>query len=524
MVILKTLLDRGELASGHGRILLGMLIVQDLAVVVLIVLLPALATGGDTALYDLAWTLARAVAFIAATLFLGTRVVPRLMTRVERLRSAELFLLTAVALALGAATVSTVLGLSPALGAFMAGLMLSETEFDHRVVAEVVPMRNPFATLFFVSVGMLIDPAFIVENLLLVVGMALFIVLVKALTTAVAIVPFRLGSKTTVFTSQGMIQIGEFSYVLARAGRETGAVSDTLNNLVLTSSVLTIVLTPLAFRVAPRIGRALAHAPMIGALFAARAAGIEEEDALDGHAVVIGYGRVGRQVATGLRGIGLPMVVIEEDLQLVQELTAAGVPAIYGDASHATILAAAHSERARVIVVALPDAGATRVVVRETRRVNPTAPILARGAREEEDAVPSGRPARRRSSRPSRPVQCCSSKRPRGRSTSRSQTGRTSSVSQPPSARPRRLCVQASHRTTNTRATVGPARCRPEKYDEAIQRGQHRSLVPITDTPPGPHREGGGRGSAGGRPIPRGPTRPLHTSEQPARHGVPLPE
>ncbi|MBA2447181.1 MAG: cation:proton antiporter [Chloroflexi bacterium] len=387
MVILKTLLDRGELASGHGRILLGMLIVQDLAVVVLIVLLPALAAGGDTALYELAWTLARAVAFIAATLFLGTRVVPRLMTRVERLRSAELFLLTAVALALGAATVSTVLGLSPALGAFMAGLMLSETEFDHRVVAEVVPMRNPFATLFFVSVGMLIDPAFIVENLLLVVGMALFIVLVKALTTAVAIVPFRLGSNTTVFTSLGMIQIGEFSYVLARAGRETGAVSDTLNNLVLTSSVLTIVLTPLAFRVAPRIGRALAHAPMIGALFAARAAGIEEEDALDGHAVVIGYGRVGRQVATGLRGIGLPMVVIEEDLQLVQELTAAGVPAIYGDASHATILAAAHSERARVIVVALPDAGATRVVVRETRRVNPTAPILARGAREEEDAV-----------------------------------------------------------------------------------------------------------------------------------------
>jgi CPA2 family monovalent cation:H+ antiporter-2 len=385
MVILKTLLDRGEVASSHGRVLLGMLIVQDLAVVVLIVLLPKLAAGSGLAAQDLLLTFAKAVAFIGATIFLGARVVPKLMARVERLRSPELFLLTAVALALGAASTSALLGLSPALGAFMGGLMLTETEFDHRVVAEVVPMRNLFATLFFVSVGMLIDPGFIARNLPAVVGLALFIVVAKALATLAAILPFRVGGKTAVFTSLGMIQIGEFSYLLARAGRESGAITEMLNSLVLTSSVLTIVLTPPAFWVAPRVALLLGRLPLIGSLFAARPAVFAHEEALEGHAIVVGYGRVGRQVVSGLRAAGLPVVVIEEDMHLVQELRGEGVGAVYGDASHPTILAAAHPERARLIVVALPDSGATRVTVRNARRVQATVPILARISRTEDE-------------------------------------------------------------------------------------------------------------------------------------------
>jgi monovalent cation:H+ antiporter-2, CPA2 family len=247
MVILKTLIDRGEVTSRHGRVLLGMLIVQDLAVVLLIVVLPGLVSGSADALGGLGLTVVKAAAFIGATLFLGARVVPRLMTHVERLGSAELFLLTAAVLALGSAAISALLGLSPALGAFMGGLLLTESEFDHRVVAEVIPMRNLFATLFFVSVGMLIDPWFILNNLAAVAGLALIIMLAKALLTFVAIVPFRLGSKTAVFASLGMIQIGEFSYVLARTGQQVGAISETLNSLILTSSVITIIVTPMAF-------------------------------------------------------------------------------------------------------------------------------------------------------------------------------------------------------------------------------------------------------------------------------------
>jgi CPA2 family monovalent cation:H+ antiporter-2 len=296
-----------------------------------------------------------------------------------------------VALALGTATVSGLLGLSPALGAFMGGLMLTETEFDHRVVAEVVPMRNLFATLFFVSVGMLIDPGFIARNLMAVLGLAAFIMAAKVLLTTAAVLPFRLGGKTTVFVGLGMLQIGEFSYVLARAVREVGGISDALYGLILTSSLVTIVLTPAAFWVAPRVDLALARLPLLGTLFAARPAVLGEEERLTDHAVVVGYGRVGHQVVRGLREAGLPVVVVEEDLHLVQQLTAEGVPAIYGDASYRNVLDAAHPERARLVVVALPDAGATRVVVLNARRANPTAPILARAPRPEDE------PALRRS-------------------------------------------------------------------------------------------------------------------------------
>ena len=387
MVILKTLLDRGEVASGHGRVLLGMLIVQDLAVVVLIVLLPQLVGSAGAGIDDLALTLLKAVAFIATTLFLGIRVVPRLMERVERLRSAELFLLTAVALALGTATVSAALGLSPALGAFMGGLMLTETEFDHRVVAEVVPMRDLFATLFFVSVGMLIDPGFILRNLPAVVGLALFIVAAKALATLIAVLPFGLGGRTTVLTSLGMIQIGEFSYLLARTGREVDAITEHLNSLVLTSSVLTIVLTPAAFWLAPRASLLLSRAPLIGRAFSARPTVWAEEGALHDHAIVIGYGRVGRHVVNGLRDTGMRVAVVEQDLHLVQELRARGVPAIYGDASYPLVLGGIHPEHARLIAVALPDSGATHDVVLNCRRANPDVPILVRLPRERDEEL-----------------------------------------------------------------------------------------------------------------------------------------
>ncbi len=385
MVILKTLLDRGEVASNHGRVLLGMLIVQDLAVVILIVLLPQLAGDGGIALGQLALTVAKAVGFIAATLFLGARVVPRLMERVERLGSAELFLLTAVALALGTASLSAYLGLSPALGAFLGGLLLTETEFDHRVVAEVVPMRNLFATLFFVSVGMLIDPAFIVNNLPIVIGLALLIAFLKALITLLAVLPFRVGGRTAVFTSLGMIQIGEFSYLLAREGVEVGAVSATLNNLILTSSVLTIVLTPPAFALAPKLDRLLARLPAVGTVFAARPLVWGKETVLHDHVVVVGYGRVGRHLVDGLRRSGVPVAVIEQDLHLVQELISESVPAVYGDASHPSILAAGHPERARLVAVALPDSGATLAAVHNVRRANPDVPILARMPREDDE-------------------------------------------------------------------------------------------------------------------------------------------
>jgi CPA2 family monovalent cation:H+ antiporter-2 len=182
-----------------------------------------------------------------------------------------------------------------------------------------------------------------------------------------------------------MIQVGEFSYLLAREGMEVGAVSATLNNLILTSSVLTIVLTPPAFALAPKLDRLLARLPAVGTVFAVRPLVWGKETELHDHVVVVGYGRVGRHLVDGLRRNGVPVAVIEQDLHLVQELISEAVPAIYGDASHPSILAAGHPERARLVAVALPDSGATRAAVHNVRRANPDVPILARMPREDDE-------------------------------------------------------------------------------------------------------------------------------------------
>lgn len=385
MVILKNLMNRGEMTSNHGRLLLAMLIVQDLAVVVLILLLPQLASGTGNAVYGLLFVLLKAFLFISFTLLLGTRVVPHLMRRVEQLHSSELFLLAAVVLALGTASGSALLGLSPALGAFMAGLMLTETEFEHRVVAELVPMRDLFATLFFVSIGMLIDVGFMFHSLPAIIGLAVFIMSVKAVATSLALSPFKLGPKTTMFTGFGMVSIGEFNYVLAQAGRSSGAVPGELYNLVLSSSLLTIILTPAAFWVAPRAARSVSQLPLVGNWLAAPVHQENTPVEVERHAIVVGYGRVGRRMARGLRQVGLPVVVIEQDLNIVNELEAKGIPAIYGDASSENVLAAARPERARVVVIALPDFGATRAVAHRTRQANPDVTIVARAQRTEND-------------------------------------------------------------------------------------------------------------------------------------------
>jgi CPA2 family monovalent cation:H+ antiporter-2 len=370
MVILKTLMSRDEVDSSHGRLLLSMSIVQDLIAVILIVLLPQFTASNGIEPLQLLFLLVKAAAFITLSLTVGMRVVPRVLHYVAQLHSQELFLVTAAVLAFGAAMVSAMLGLSPALGAFLAGLVLSETECDHRVIAEVVPLRDLFATLFFVSIGMLIDVRFILNNLPAVLGMALFVMAAKAISTALGVVPFRLDAKTAAFTSLGMIPIGELNYVLAHSGRVSGALSDNLYNLILTSSLLTIVLTPGAFWISPRAGETLLRIPLLRCLFSDSALSLGTGEPLQEHAIVVGYGRVGKRTARGMRQADLDVVVIEQDLQLVRQVNDASssnekraMKAIYGDASSPTVLHAAHPEKARIIVVALPDFGATRAIV-----------------------------------------------------------------------------------------------------------------------------------------------------------------
>jgi CPA2 family monovalent cation:H+ antiporter-2 len=381
MVILKTLLDRGEAASGHGRLLLSMSIVQDLIVVLLIAVLPKFATNtspdAGAIARDVALTLLKSALFIGAFLLIGPRVVPRLMMSATRLRSSEMFVVFAAVFALGSATVSGALGLSAALGAFVAGLVLSESEFDHRVIAEVVPLRDLFATLFFVSVGMLIDVHFVVQHWPAVLAFAIGAIILKALATLSGILPFQLTPRTAAFTALGMVPIGELNFVLAQSGLRVNALSLDNYKTILAAALLTILITPLLFRAAVPLSALFARSNTWKRFFDSHS-NIGSESTLEAHAVVIGYGRVGQVLARGLRAAGMQVVTIDARLTRVRQGIADGFTAVYGHASAATVLGAAGIERARLVIVALPDHDASLLSVRQIRQANKHAVIAAR--------------------------------------------------------------------------------------------------------------------------------------------------
>lgn len=386
MVILKTLLDRGEVASSHGRLLLSMSIVQDICVVLLAVLVPRIIQIGAGVVepaavaMDIALLLLKAGAFIAFSLLVGLRVVPLVMSQVALLHSSELFILTATVLALGASVASTLLGLSAVLGAFIAGLVLSDSEYDHRVIAEVVPLRDLFATLFFVSVGMLVDVRLLVAQWDMILLVAVGTMGLKFLATLAAVAPFRIGARTTAYTSLGMVPIGELNYVLAFAALQAGVFSRSLYNLILAASIVTIVLTPAAFAMAPRVGRGLRRIPGMGRLLAEGTAHETRTGAaLRAHVIIAGHGRVGRHLAEGLRQAGMPVVVVDSNLAIVRELIAAGIAAVYGEAASPTVLGAARLQEARLVVLALPEFSETRAAIQAIRRQNPAVRIIARG-------------------------------------------------------------------------------------------------------------------------------------------------
>jgi len=394
MVMLKTLLDRGEAASGHGRLLLSMAIVQDLLIVMLIVLLPLLANDTDSTwsatqmgarLTAVLIAIVKTAVFVGISLFVGTRVVPLVMTHITRLKSSELFILSAAVIALGCAALSASLGLSAALGAFLAGLMLSESEFDHRVIAEVVPLRDLFATLFFVSVGMLIDVPFILSHWQTVLVFAVLAILLKALATLIGLLPFKLTPRTAAFTALGMLPIGELNFVLAQRALDTGSLSEVTYKLILAAALISIVFMPWLLNAAPWLGKRMSQLPLLWRCFDPNANLIGFSGALEAHAIVVGFGRVGHRIAEGLHAAGMRLVIIDSRLPRVREAMSAGIEGIYGSATSLSVLQAASVERARLVVVALVDNESTLAVIREVRSLNPRVVITARAEQAEHE-------------------------------------------------------------------------------------------------------------------------------------------
>jgi CPA2 family monovalent cation:H+ antiporter-2 len=380
MVLARLLMDRGELHSRHGRVMIGITLMEDLAVVVLTILMPALGDLSAAGLIALAMALGKAALILMPFTYLAAKVLPPILTRVARTQNQELFLLVALAIGLGFAALAQALGLSLALGAFLAGLLVSNSDYAHETLARLLPLRDALVALFFVTIGALIDPIMIVVNLRLLAAMIALIIVGKFMIWTAVVWLFRYPLATAVMVGVGLTQIGEFSFILVQAARAAGHVGDDVYGATLAASLITILLNAALVHYIPA---------WIGAARLARARRGEPWTSPDDpqpapHAVVCGFGRVGSAVGEALQTFGIPYVVIERDPDVAADLRARGIPCLFGDAAHTELLQRAGANRARLVVVALPEIDAARLAVRAVKALNAQVPILARAHRRAE--------------------------------------------------------------------------------------------------------------------------------------------
>jgi CPA2 family monovalent cation:H+ antiporter-2 len=398
VVLLKALEGRAALATPNGRIAVGWLVVEDLVMVLVLVLLPPLAgLSGDAAqpahslLATLALTVGQVAVFIALMLVVGRRFFPWLLWQVARTGSRELFTLCVVAAALGIAYGSSALfGVSFALGAFFAGMVLRESALSYRAAEESLPLRDAFAVLFFVSVGMLFDPRVLLEQPLQVLAVVAVIVFGKSLAALLLVLAFRYPLNTALTVSASLAQIGEFSFILAGLGVGLGVLPAQGQSLILAGAIISIALNPLLFQaIEPLQTWLLARSQRARALerrddpLAELPAGVASET-LTQHVVLAGYGRVGRHIAESLAARDMMLVIVEQQREVVESLRARGAHAVVGDAADAATLIQAHVARARLLAVALPDAFQVRKMIGIARTLNPRIRIVARSHSAEE--------------------------------------------------------------------------------------------------------------------------------------------
>ena len=403
VVLLRALESRGMLETVNGHIAVGWLVVEDLVMVLVLVLLPPLAAWlGDSArvvgdrslLTTLALTLSQVAVFIALMLVVGRRVFPWLLWQVAGTGSRELFTLCVVAAAVGIAYGSAALfGVSFALGAFFAGMVMRESPLSYRAAEESLPLRDAFSVLFFVSVGMIFEPQVLIREPLHVLVVIAIIVVGKSLAAFFLVLLFRYPLNTALTVSASLAQIGEFSFILAGLGVSLGVLPTAGQNLILAGAIISIALNPLVFQaIEPAQTWIRARSKLAQALerpddpLAALPMTVDL-NRLAGQVVLVGYGRVGRRIGEALMAQGIPFVVAEENREIVEKLRASDIPAVSGDASDPAVLIQAHIHRARLLVIAIPDMLNVRRMIETARTVNPRVEIIVRTHSEEEAAL-----------------------------------------------------------------------------------------------------------------------------------------
>ena len=382
-IVLKALAARGETDSPHGRATVGILIFQDLVVVPMMLITPFLASAGEAAIGSLLIPLAKSAIIVGLIIVAAWFLVPRLLEQIVRSRSRELFLFTIILLCLGIAWLTSLAGLSLALGAFIAGLIISESEYSHQAMAEVLSFRDSFISLFFVSVGMLMDARVVLEHPGLVLALVAAVLVAKFFAGVLPMLALRYPPRSAILAGVALSQVGEFSFILAEEGRAVGLLAGEPYQVFLTMSVFTMVVTPFLIQWAPRIARRAEAIQRLrhwfpGRTMAHAVQSLAPHVSVKAHVLIAGYGMNGRSLSRVLRETEIPYLILDLNPQVVREGSAEGEPIYFGDVSNPNFLRHLRIEDARVFVVAISDPFVARRAVQIARGLNPSLHIVVR--------------------------------------------------------------------------------------------------------------------------------------------------
>jgi monovalent cation:H+ antiporter-2, CPA2 family len=373
MVVLKSLMSRGLVGTLSSRVMIGILIMQDLAAIPLMLIIPELnAMGND--IVQLLLTILKALVLLAAIVFIGIRVIPRLLKFVVKLNSREHFLITVTSIGLGVGYLTHLFGLSLAFGAFVAGMVINDSDYSHQALSDIIPLRDIFGLVFFTSIGMLLDPVFLYNNLILILTLVILVIAGKFIVFSSLSIFFKYFNIIPLALGFGLAQVGEFSFVLARTGLKSNIITPDFYSLALSVSVLTMLISPfLSMLIVP--------------LYSFKRKWFKHEDiqtinmpegGLNNHIVIAGGGRVGFQIASVLSKAGFPFIILEQDFRRFERVKNAAFPVIYGDAAQETVLNSAKINTARLIIITIPVITAAREIIALALHTNPDVKIIAR--------------------------------------------------------------------------------------------------------------------------------------------------
>jgi len=386
VVLLRGLMDNSLLNTSHGQAAVSWVVMQDILSVLILVLMPTLAASSGTFNWqNLVITLLKAVAFAAIMFFAGVRLIPWLLERIAHTRSRELFILAILAITLGTAMgASELFGVSLALGAFVAGAIISQSHLSHQVGADVFAFREVFSVLFFVSVGMLVNPTFLWQNLGQVASLTLLVVVGKAIIVILMGLLFPRPARTFLIIALGLSQIGEFSFILGQAGLSLGMLDSNQYSLILAAALFSISINPFMYKLLPSLEKMLRLIPGFWKKLEANIllAEIKEEHLIN-HAVIVGYGQVGKHLVDILESLSIPLLVIETDAERIAILNQRNIPTLYGDAGNSEVIMHAHLEQASILVTTVPDETTATLIVTAARDLNPNLAIITRAATEQ---------------------------------------------------------------------------------------------------------------------------------------------